>query len=59
MSREYEGQDPLTLAHQAEKDMHSKANEKGHDATISSNHGNGASDSSGSLDFYTPGEVIG
>ncbi|KAF2729282.1 hypothetical protein EJ04DRAFT_568786 [Polyplosphaeria fusca] len=37
MSREYEDQDPLTLAKQAEKGMHSATNLKG--------HGKGASDS--------------
>jgi hypothetical protein len=46
MSSDYKGQNPIDIANQAEKDMHSHANVHGHDAGISARHANGASDSS-------------
>ncbi|KAI9659085.1 MAG: hypothetical protein M1821_002045 [Bathelium mastoideum] len=46
MSQEYAGQDPLKLAQQAEADLNSTAAKQGHDASHSSRHGKGASDSS-------------
>ncbi|KAI9692553.1 MAG: hypothetical protein M1822_006784 [Bathelium mastoideum] len=45
MSQEYAGQDPLKLAQQAEADLNSTAAKQGHDASHSSRHGKGASDS--------------
>ncbi|KAK5999624.1 hypothetical protein QM012_005281 [Aureobasidium pullulans] len=45
MSSEYQGQDPLKLAQQAERDLNSHTAKHGHNADISSNHGHGASDS--------------
>ncbi|MCJ1301075.1 hypothetical protein MMC08_003874 [Hypocenomyce scalaris] len=45
MSAEYEGQDPLTIAKQAERDLNSHHAKHGHNADISSKHGHGASDS--------------
>ncbi|KAF2236372.1 hypothetical protein EV356DRAFT_530993 [Viridothelium virens] len=45
MSKEYEGQDPLQLAQQAEADLNSRAAKMGHDASLSARHAKGASDS--------------
>jgi hypothetical protein len=52
MSQGYEGQDPLTIAQQAERDLHSYAAKHGHDADVSSRAGRGASDSSMSLSSF-------
>jgi hypothetical protein len=46
MSANYQGQDPIDIAKQAEKDLHSHAAIHGHDAGISARHANGASTSS-------------
>jgi hypothetical protein len=46
MSADYQGQDPIDIAKQAEKDLHSHAAIHGHDAGISARHANGASTSS-------------
>lgn len=49
MSAEYQNQDPIKLATQAEQDLNSHSAKHGHNADLSSNHGHGASDSSKSL----------
>ena len=46
MSEAYKGQDPIKIAHEAEKDLNSHAAKHGHDADRSAQHGHGASDSS-------------
>lgn len=46
MSAEYQNQDPIKLATQAEQDLNSHTAKHGHNADLSSNHGHGASDSS-------------
>ncbi|KAI5203515.1 hypothetical protein E4T42_08035 [Aureobasidium subglaciale] len=45
MSADYQGQDPIKLATQAEQDLNSHTAKHGHDANLSSKHGHGASDS--------------
>ncbi|CAD0112832.1 unnamed protein product [Aureobasidium uvarum] len=42
----YEGQDPIKIAEQSERELNSHAAKHGHNADISSKHGHGASDSS-------------
>jgi len=49
MSQEYAGQDPLQIAKQAERDLNSHTAKHGQDASLSSTHGHGASDSSTSF----------
>jgi hypothetical protein len=49
MSKEYEGQDPIAIAQQAERDLNSTAAKQGSSletGTVNSNNTRGASDSS-------------